>query len=174
MKLLLARTLQKSWRKILPEGPEGQPTQGQEPACVSTASAGTQQPSCESTEYFHSMFHTLGHDLSEKEICAWLASDQHDLGYTHFTDQDIISNIIQESTQQKSEESDDDDEGSPSISHSSAVKMFDKCLQWLQAQEEASMYNICMLQELRELAARKRKNALKQRKVSDFFSAGPS
>ncbi len=75
-----------------------------------------------------------------------------------FTDQDIISNIIQESTQQESEESDDDDEGSPSVSHSSAVKMFDECLQWLQTQEEASMYNICMLQELREL---KHKNAKK-------------
>ena len=75
---ITARTLQKSWRKILPEGPEDQPTQGQEPVCVSTASAGTQQPSCEPTgvEDFHSMFHTLGHDLSKEEICAWLASDQ--------------------------------------------------------------------------------------------------
>lgn len=49
--------------------------------------------------------------------------------------------------------------------------MFDECLQWLQEQEEASMYNICILQELRELAARKRLNALKQRKVSDFFTS---
>jgi hypothetical protein len=48
-------------------------------------------------EDFHSMFHTIGHDLSEEEIRVWLASDQNDPGYTHYTDEDIVSNIVQES-----------------------------------------------------------------------------
>lgn len=181
-------TLQKSWRKILLAASVSESTatasaRTQQPSPESTASATAsarpQLPSSESTGFadFQLIFHTLGYDLNEEEIDAWLRSDQHDLGYTHFTDQDIVSNVIRESTRQESEESDGDDEDSqesPPVSHSSAVKMFDECLQWLQAQEEASIYNICMLQELRELADRKRRNSLKQRKLLDFFNAAPS
>jgi len=47
--------------------------------------------------------------------------------------------------------------------------MFDGCIQWLYEQEEASLYNIRVLQELRELAARKRMSLIKQQKISDFF-----
>ena len=87
-----ARTLQKSWRKIIPEGPQGQPTPGGQPTegqestcastgtgtqlstCTSTACTGTQQSTCESTtEDFHAMFCTLGYDLSEEEIIMRMA-----------------------------------------------------------------------------------------------------
>ena len=52
----------------------------------------------------------------------------------------------------------------------SALKMFDGCICWLQQQEEACLYNVHVLQELRELAARKRMSAIKQRKLSDFLA----
>ena len=148
---ITAETLQKSWRKILTQDSEieSQPTQSQE----STASAEMSSSESAGVEDIRSMLLTLGHDLSEEEICEWLASDQHEQGYTHFTDQEIVSNITQQSTRHESGESDDDDDDdvqeNPPVSHSSAVKMFDECLQWLQAQEEASMYNITILQELR-------------------------
>ena len=64
--------------------------------------------------------------------------------------------------QQSSE--DDVKEEIPKISHSSAVTMFEGCIQWLQLQEESSAYNITVLQELRELAAKKRLGSLKQKK----------
>jgi len=42
--------------------------------------------------------------------------------------------------------------------------MFEGCIQWLQQQEESSAYNTTILQELRELAARKRLGSFKQKK----------
>ena len=38
--------------------------------------------------------------------------------------------------------------------------MFDGCIDWLQQQEEASLYNISILNKLRELAAKKRLSSL--------------
>ena len=167
---ITAQTLQRSWRKILSEG-EGCATGGDESNCPETLPSGESGGVGE----FHSMFHTIGHDLSEEEIRVWLASDRSDPGYTHFSDEDIVSNIIKESThvqREESEESEDEDslESTPTISHLAAVKSFDESLQWLQAQQEATMYNISVLQELRDLARRKHSNALKQRKLSDFMS----
>ncbi len=41
--------------------------------------------------------------LTEVEVCEWLESDQHDVGYTHLTDDEIVSSIVQ-----RSEDEDDD------------------------------------------------------------------
>lgn len=105
----------------------------------------------ESLDEFTSVFQRLGHNLTDAEIREWLASDENDPGYAHLTDDEIVSSIVQDSTQQDSEEdSDSSDEATQvTVSHSAAVKMFDGCLQWLQEQNEACMYNIGLLQELR-------------------------
>ena len=43
----------------------------------------------------------------------------------------------------------------PSYVHGAAADMFDKCLQWLEHQPEASLYNVTTLFELRSLAVTK-------------------
>ena len=47
--------------------------------------------------------------------------------------------------------------------------MFDKCLEWLRQQEEASTYNLTCLKELHELAARKRLSDIKQKKLQIMY-----
>ena len=42
--------------------------------------------------------------------------------------------------------------------------MFDKCLDWLQQQPEATPYNTSVLMSLKEIAAKKRYCSLKQKK----------
>ena len=95
-------------------------------------------------------------------------------GNVHFFHISYTANWIFFIVQDHDESDDSDDnevtEETTSISHVSAFKMFDGCICWLQQQEEACLYNIQTLQELRELAARKRVSAIKQRKISDFFS----
>ena len=56
------------------------------------------------------------------------------------------------------------------VSHDTAVKSFDECLQWLQQQKEASLYNVGVLCELQGLAARKRVQCSKQKNVNRIFS----
>ena len=92
------------------------------------------------------------------------------MGYAHLNDDEIVSRITQEPMQQSSEDSGVEEE-IPKISHSSAVTMFEGCIQWLQQQEESSAYNITVLQELRELAAKKRLGSLKQKKITEYCTS---
>ena len=115
-----AEMLGLSWRKILPESPSPQST---EPGA--TQRAVEQNP----IEEFTSLFQILGQTLSEDEVSDWLQTDQYDMGYTHLTDNEIVSSVINTN---ESEDYSDTDEATPetvsSVSHSSALKMFDGCI----------------------------------------------
>ena len=54
------------------------------------------------------------------------------------------------------------------VSDSEAMKMFDGCITWIHQQNEANTYNLAILHELRELAAKKRLSNLKQMKLNSF------
>ena len=58
----------------------------------------------------------------------------------------------------------------PLIQHGNAVRMFDSCIAWLQQQDEATVYNLSMLSDIRELAAKKRLTSISQKKLTDYFS----
>lgn len=55
------------------------------------------------------------------------------------------------------------------VPHSVAVRMFNEYLKCLE-EHEASVYNIAILRDLRELAARKRLSGLNQTRIHNFFS----
>ena len=151
-----ANTIRLSWRKILPEVSDPQ----------DVAPEFIEYPTAE----FGSMFQLLDQEMEEDEIEDWLGCDEQDMGYAHLNDDEIVSRITQEPMQQSSEDSDVEEE-IPKISHSSAVTMFEGCIQWLQQQEESSAYNITVLQELRELAAKKRLGSLKQKKITEYCTS---
>ena len=112
------------------------------------------------------MFGRLGHTLSAEDVTEWLTCNKNDPGYCHLSDEEIISSVIQ---QTEADESGDDGEVATKITHALAVQMFDGCIEWLQQQEEASLYNISILNELRELAAKKRLSSFKQSTLTNFF-----
>ena len=96
-------------------------------------------------------------NLQEHEIHEWLEADGNDRGYRHYTDDEIVSEVIPEDTTPR--DCDDDSDVSLEqmvISHDEAMDMFDKCLKWLQQQDEANVYNTNVLYELQEMAAKKR------------------
>ena len=112
--------------------------------------------------------------LSEDEVSEWISSDLNDQGYVHLSEDEIIASIVHQEEQHQEESDDEDsqqDQGAK-ISHSTAVKMFDQCLLWLQQQEEASLYDVGAIRELRDFAARKR--TFKQKKLSDYFKPSHS
>ena len=67
-----ARTIQLSWRKILPEGSD---TQNTDPEPI-------EHPTAE----FGAMFQLLDEEMEEDEIENWLGCDQQDMGYAHLND----------------------------------------------------------------------------------------
>ena len=74
----------------------------------------------------------MGQDVSHSEIEDWLRIDDGDSGYQHLTDDEIVSQI---SSAVEEDDNDEQPDCSPqtttSISNGEAVKMFDKCLEWL-------------------------------------------
>ena len=142
-----------SWRKILPEGPSVEDASEDE-SCVRGCA---------------SIFQELGLELSEDEIEEWLETDNNDHGCAHLNDDEIISDIIEKPTQQETQEPEDVDDAIQTITHSSV--MFDRCMKWLQEQNVSNTHNMTVLRELRELAARKRIGALKQKKMTDYCSS---
>ena len=91
-------------------------------------------------------FQTLGYKLQEENIQEWLDSV---LGYEHLNDDHIVEHVQQlHSTHIDDSES----EGEENItcitcpvSNREAMKMFEKCLTWLQHQPEAFPYNTSVL-----------------------------
>ena len=123
------------------------------------------------TDDFSSMFRMIGHDLNETEINDWLYADEHDMGYNHLNDDEIVALAMEETDPQEEMNGDEADQLMTSlVPHSVAVRMFDECLKWLEEQEEASVYNIAILCDLRELAAKKRLSGLNQTRIHNFFS----
>ena len=55
------------------------------------------------------------------------------------------------------------------VSNSEAMKAFEKGLEWLECQQEASLHSLAMLRGLRDFAARKRYQGLKKTKVEKYF-----
>jgi hypothetical protein len=161
-----SRTLRLSWRKILPEGASASTSGATSDATEQNA---TQESTDEySVEEFNSMFEMLGHRLTEEEVREWLCSDEHDMGYAHLSDSEIVSNVMRDQDHEESDDSDDNEvpEETSFISHVSALMAVFVGY----SSKKKLVYNVQALQELRELAARKRVSAIKQRKRTDFFA----
>ena len=112
--------------------------------------------------------------MNETEITEWLQFDNNEKGYGHLTDEEIVTEVTNhvDSENEGNEEISMDSEPSGDIyvSHSDALRMFDSCITWLLQQEEANTYNLSVLKQLRELAARKRLSSLQQERLDDFFA----
>ena len=74
-----------SWRKTLPEGPATEEASGDESYVAECGS----------------LFQELGHKLHEEGIEEWLEADNNDTGYAHLSDDEIISDITEKSTQEE-------------------------------------------------------------------------
>ena len=112
-------------------------------------------------------------ELTEEDLSEWLEVDCDDLGYEHLDDDGIISYVLTQSdTPDDSVESDEETNVPtlPVVSHNDAMEMLDKCLTWLHAQPEATLYNTSVLLSLTELASNKRLSALKQTTLTSYFS----
>ena len=113
----------------------------------------------------------MGQRLSEDEVSEWISSDLNDQGYVHLSEDEIIASIVHQEEQHEEESDDEDsqqDQGAK-ISYSTAVKMFDQCLLWLQQLEEASLYDVGVIREFRYFAAREKDKFIQTEKTFRLF-----
>ena len=96
------------------------------------------------TAQFHTDFQVLGVDLQEHEFMEWLQADNNDNGYRHYSDDEIVSEVMPALLWDR-DKADDDNNGDVMvteqtvISHATAMDMWS--LKWQQQQDETNVYN---------------------------------
>ena len=168
-----AETLRKSWEKIIPLDNEDEVLQ------MIDFDQDTQSTGCNEAAEMLSMLNTIhipaqdtGTETqwSEEDVLNWINSDINDPGFKVYNDDKICEVVMQESSGNNEDEDEDDEvEEMCPITHDAAADMFGKCLQWLEYQPEASLYNVTTLRELRSLAIIKRLQSMKQSTLTDYF-----
>ena len=171
-------TLLKSWNKLLSfnSSPESSSdTSASTPAHTDDQSSSPDEPepptppvSCKS------LAQQLNLNLSNKDLSidveAWLSDDNNDPGYQLLTDDEIIQQVRNEESDDDSNDEEEGDEVSSSIPINAEVAdMLDKCLLLYEQQEESTATSTILLKKIRDLAASKRYNNLKQLKLQSFF-----
>lgn len=81
----------------------------------------------------------IGCNMSENEVEEWLASDKDDPGYAHFSDNEIADHVLNSNLSLQDDEDESEDEcdvleATCPVSHSTAMDMLGKCLEWLEHQ----------------------------------------
>ena len=150
-----AETLRKSWEKIIPLDNEDEVLQ------MIDFDQDTQSIGCNEAAKMLSMLNTIRIPAQDtgtetqwsEDVLNWINSDINDPGFKVYNHDEICEVVMQESSGNNEDEDEDDEvEEMCPITHGAAADMLDKCLQWLEHQPEASLYNVTTLRELRSLA----------------------
>jgi len=102
-------------------------------------------------------------EANTNDVNEWMNNDDED----ELTDDDIIKMVTNEECMDEEEELPDSQVNL--IPHSEGFKMLDGALEYISQQEGISSADIMCLRKLRDIAARKRAETVKQKTIKDFF-----
>lgn len=110
-------------------------------------------------------------DCDNDDAIDWLTTDANDPGYHVLDDDEIISSLQNQSGDEESDDSSCDESISESKgpSHAEAFAAFETGLEWFERQTECCPAQLLFLKRLRDLAARKRVDTIRQLKIDHFF-----
>ncbi|XP_043471596.1 jerky protein homolog-like [Leptopilina heterotoma] len=109
-------------------------------------------------------------DCDADDAIDWINSDANDPGYQLLNDEEIISSVTNLTENDDENESEDEclDE-TKKVSNSEAFNAFEIGLEWYAQQEECSCTQLLLLRRMRNLAAKKRIDAIFQSKITKFM-----
>lgn len=154
---LPSQTLQRAWNKLWPQENED--------------NTDTETHNTDNEEILQ-LFDALpgGENIEIDDVTAWMDLDKQDAGFQLLSDDDIIQQVLDPKDPEEDDESDHEVVEAPkTISHTEAEAMFSKCIDWFEQQSEADSTQLLLLRRLRDLAAKKARNVLTQKKLTDFF-----
>lgn len=150
-----ANTIAKSWKILLQENQENSPDdenlqQQTEPENTTLLSLLRKVPGCA--------------DATEVDVNEWIVQDEE----FEVTDEEIV-NMVNEK-EEEDDEADVVEESAPKISHNEGHKALETALKYVEQLEETSSTEVLLLKRLRDLAAKKRLTAGKQKTITNFFT----
>ncbi|MFS1564304.1 MAG: hypothetical protein ACL7AX_13000 [Candidatus Arsenophonus phytopathogenicus] len=106
-----------------------------------------------------------------ENVTDWLNCDQDDPGYQIMTDEEIVETLNNATAADEDDDCGDDDEmeDKKGPTHSEAFDALNVALEWAERQDECNPMIVLEVKRLRDLAARKRTTATKQKTITDYF-----
>ena len=161
-------TITKSWNKVLHSS-----HLSESEVEISGDSAGSSE-STDEIDSCSTLLQQLDNNPTDEEITEWISADGEDPGHQVFSDEDIIREVTQTSTEQNSDADTNEmeevlEEDIPVITHGKAAEMLDECLRWYEQQDEATPSSLLLLKRVRDLANHKRYSNLKQTSIKYFI-----
>ncbi|GFX76850.1 uncharacterized protein TNCV_3278851 [Trichonephila clavipes] len=102
-----------------------------------------------------------------------MASDAEDCEFQMLNDDEIVSSVQEESDPVDDETDEDEDnnnnESSQDPSNADAFSALETAMQWYVRQSECCLIQLLLLKRITDLAAKKRRCTMVQRKISDYF-----
>ncbi|GFU51835.1 uncharacterized protein TNCV_3733491 [Trichonephila clavipes] len=101
-----------------------------------------------------------------------MACDAEDCGF-QMNDDGIVTSMQEESNsvddETEEDEENNNDESSKSPSNANVFSVLETAMEWYEQQSECCPPQLLMFKRIRDLAARKRRCTMAQRKISDYF-----
>ncbi|GFU91988.1 uncharacterized protein TNCV_192371 [Trichonephila clavipes] len=102
-----------------------------------------------------------------------MASSAKDRGFQMLNDDEIVTSLQEESNAvgDETEEDEDDNikESSQGHSNADALSALETTMEWYEQQSECCPSQLLLLKRIRDLAAKKRRYTMIQRKISDYI-----
>lgn len=110
---------------------------------------------------------SIGEGCDEENIKEWLNCDREDPGFQILTDEEIIEDL--NSNEREDEEETETGDIYQVASHAEAFEALDVAFKWFERQDESDPIQLLQLKRIRDLAAIKRCDTLRQRSITSYF-----
>ncbi|KAK9882186.1 hypothetical protein WA026_019699 [Henosepilachna vigintioctopunctata] len=110
---------------------------------------------------------SIGEGCDEENIKEWLNYDSEDPGFQILTDEEIIEDL--NSNEREDEEETETEDVTHVPSHAEAFEALDVAFKWFERQDESDPIQLLQLKRIRDLAAMKRCDTLRQKSIKSYF-----
>ncbi|XP_050338865.1 jerky protein homolog-like [Bactrocera neohumeralis] len=110
---------------------------------------------------------SIGEGCDEENIKEWLNCDNEDPGFQILTDEEIIEDL--NNNEREDEEDTETGEVCQVPSHAEAFEALDIDFKWFERQDVSDPIQLLQLKRIRDLAAMKRNDSLRQRSITSYF-----
>lgn len=156
--LIERKTLNKAWNRILKREHENSITDTDDSVLEDINELMTNIQICQECD---------ADDMKE-----WLTCDSNDQGFQIMSDDEIVENILQANEQQEMQDETEenvDSENDAGPSHAEAFQALETAFKWFEKQTECDTVSLLQLKRIRDVAAMKRKNCLRQMTITKYI-----
>ncbi|GFW62967.1 protein GVQW3 [Trichonephila clavipes] len=112
-----------------------------------------------------------GFQQCDEDVETWKSCEAEDCGFQKLNDDEIVTPVQEKSdpVDDETDEDEDNNESSNSPSNADAFSALETAMEWYEQQSECCPTQLLLLKRIRDLAVKKRRCTMVQRKIRDYF-----